>query len=97
MTVRKRCIGDRDVHPVGLGCMNITHAYGPPIDETEAKALLTRALDLGCDFLDTATIYGLGRSEELIGGVALKATTTEIELKVIRLLAKQRSQQLAIS
>ena len=26
-----------------------------------------RALDLGCDFLDTATIYGLGRSEELIG------------------------------
>lgn len=67
MTVRKRRIGDRDVHPVGLGCMNITHAYGPPIDETEARALLTRALDLGCDFLDTATIYGLGRSEELIG------------------------------
>jgi len=67
MTFRKRRIGDRDVHPVGLGCMNITHAYGPPIDETEAKALLTRALDLGCDFLDTATIYGLGRSEELIG------------------------------
>lgn len=67
MTVRKRRIGDRDVYPVGLGCMNITHAYGPPIDETEAKALLTRALDLGCDFLDTATIYGLGRSEELIG------------------------------
>jgi len=67
MTLRKRRIGDRDVHPVGLGCMNITHAYGPPIDESEAKALLTRALDLGCDFLDTATIYGLGRSEELIG------------------------------
>lgn len=67
MTIRKRRIGDRDVHPVGLGCMNITHAYGPPIDEAEAKALLTRALDLGCDFLDTATIYGLGRSEELIG------------------------------
>jgi aryl-alcohol dehydrogenase-like predicted oxidoreductase len=67
MTVTKRRIGDRDVHPVGLGCMNITHAYGPPIDETEAKALLLRALDLGCDFLDTATIYGLGRSEELIG------------------------------
>lgn len=67
MALRKRRIGDRDVHPVGLGCMNITHAYGPPIDETEAKALLAHALDLGCDFLDTATIYGLGRSEELIG------------------------------
>jgi aryl-alcohol dehydrogenase-like predicted oxidoreductase len=67
MTNTKRRIGDRQVHPVGLGCMNITHAYGPPLDEAEAKALLVRALDLGCDFLDTATIYGLGRSEELIG------------------------------
>lgn len=67
MSVSKRRIGDRDVHPVGLGCMNITHAYGPPLPEDEAKALLVRALDLGCDFLDTATIYGLGRSEELIG------------------------------
>lgn len=67
MAVNKRRIGDRDVHPVGLGCMNITHAYGPPLNEADAKALLVRAVDLGCDFLDTATIYGLGRSEELIG------------------------------
>ncbi len=67
MIQNKRRIGDRDVHPVGLGCMNITHAYGPPLDEADAKALLLRALDLGCDFLDTATIYGMGRSEELIG------------------------------
>lgn len=62
-----RKIGDTDVYPVGLGCMNITHAYGPPMDEADAKALLVRALDLGYDFLDTATIYGAGRSEELIG------------------------------
>lgn len=67
MAVNRRRIGDRDVHPVGLGCMNITHAYGPPLDEAEAKALLVRALDLGCDFLDTATLYGFGRSEEMIG------------------------------
>lgn len=67
MSLTKRRIGDRDVHPVGLGCMNITHAYGPPMEEAAAKALLVRALDLGCDFLDTATIYGFGRSEELIG------------------------------
>lgn len=67
MSVQRRKIGDREVYPVGLGCMNICHAYGPPIPEDEAKALLVRALDLGCDFFDTATIYGLGRSEELIG------------------------------
>lgn len=67
MSISKRRIGDRDVHPIGLGCMNITHAYGPPIDEGDAKRLLSHALDIGCDFLDTATIYGAGRSEELIG------------------------------
>jgi aryl-alcohol dehydrogenase-like predicted oxidoreductase len=67
MSIQKRHIGDRDVHPIGLGCMNITHAYGPPIDEGDAKRLLSHALDIGCDFLDTATIYGAGRSEELIG------------------------------
>ncbi|MDX1292183.1 MAG: aldo/keto reductase [Hyphomonas sp.] len=66
MTARRR-IGDRDVFPVGLGCMNITHAYGPPMDEQDAMALLVRALDIGYDFLDTATLYGFGRSEELIG------------------------------
>ncbi|MCA8902696.1 MAG: aldo/keto reductase [Hyphomonas sp.] len=67
MSLRKRKIGGRDVYPVGLGCMNITHAYGPPMDEAAALTLLTRALDLGYDFLDTATIYGFGRSEELVG------------------------------
>ncbi|MFN3313944.1 MAG: aldo/keto reductase, partial [Hyphomonas sp.] len=67
MPTSPRRIGDRDVYPVGLGCMNITHAYGPPMAEGEAKRLLQQALDLGCNFLDTATIYGDGRSEELIG------------------------------
>ncbi len=64
--VMKRRIGDRDVWPVGLGCMNICHAYGPPMDEGEARRLLAHAFDMGCDFLDTATMYGAGRSEELI-------------------------------
>lgn len=63
----RRNIGTQTVYPIGLGCMNITHAYGPPVEEAEALALLRRALDLGCDFLDTATIYGFGRSEALVG------------------------------
>lgn len=67
MSVQRRRIGDRDVYPVGLGCMNICHAYGPPLPEDEAKALLARAFNLGCDFFDTATLYGFGRSEELVG------------------------------
>ncbi|MEQ9315031.1 MAG: aldo/keto reductase [Henriciella sp.] len=67
MDVKPRMIGGEPVYPVGLGCMNITHAYGPPMPEDEAIALLARALDIGCNFFDTATMYGAGRSEELIG------------------------------
>lgn len=76
MADMQRMIGDTAVYPIGLGCMNITHAYGPPMDEGEAKALLRAALDLGYDFFDTATLYGRGRSEELIGQ-ALKDRRTD--------------------
>ena len=64
MTDRK--IGDTMVWPIGLGCMNLSHAYGPPTPPEEASALLNSALDQGCNFLDTATIYGAGTNEELI-------------------------------
>lgn len=47
--------------------MNMMHAYNQPISEAESDALLNRAIDLGYDFLDTATIYGLGESERRIG------------------------------
>ena len=35
------------VSAVGLGCMNVSHAYGPPLSGEEGAALLLRALDLG--------------------------------------------------
>lgn len=63
----KRKVGPFLVNPVGLGCMNMMHAYNPPISETESETLLNRALDLGYNFLDTATIYGFGESERRIG------------------------------
>ena len=47
--------------------MNMMHAYNQPISEADSDALLNRALDLGYDFLDTATIYGMGESERRIG------------------------------
>lgn len=62
-----RNVGPFSVNPVGLGCMNMMHAYNQPISEPESDALLNRALDLGYNFLDTATIYGLGESERRIG------------------------------
>ncbi|MEM1146406.1 MAG: aldo/keto reductase [Pseudomonadota bacterium] len=65
--MQKRKVGPFEVQPIGLGCMNMMHAYNAPISEAESDALLNRALDLGYDFLDTATIYGLGESERRIG------------------------------
>ena len=67
MTVAKRKIGSLEVHPVGLGCMSLSSAYGPAQDHGDAIAFLRRAIDIGYDFLDTATIYGMGGNEKLIG------------------------------
>ena len=67
MTIKKRKIGSLEVHPVGLGCMNLSHAYGPAQEHDDAVSFLNRALDLGYNFLDTATIYGMGNNEKLIG------------------------------
>lgn len=62
-----RKIAGQSIHPVGLGCMNICYSYGPAIEKKDAIKLLRHALDIGCNFFDTATIYGLGESEKLIG------------------------------
>ncbi len=51
---------------VSLGCLNLTGAYGPT-SEDEALRLLDTAVDLGVTHLDTADIYGMGISEEIIG------------------------------
>ncbi|MFN3212247.1 MAG: aldo/keto reductase [Henriciella sp.] len=65
--MQNRNVGPFSVNPVGLGCMNMMHAYNAPIEEDASDRLLNRALDLGYNFLDTATIYGMGESERRIG------------------------------
>ena len=67
MTLPTRRVGPFAVTAIGLGCMNLSHAYGTRPDEAEGARLLNRALDLGCSFLDTAAIYGDGANERLIG------------------------------
>lgn len=52
---------------MGLGCMNVSHAYGVPPSPEEGEALIRAALDEGVTLLDTATLYGGGRNEELVG------------------------------
>lgn len=52
---------------IGLGCMNLSHAYGVPPSEDDGLAMLRGALDAGVTHLDTATLYGGGRNERLVG------------------------------
>lgn len=66
--MKKRSLG-RDgplVSEIGLGCWNFAGAYGPT-DEAESRQTLKTAIDEGVTFLDTASVYGMGLSEEIIG------------------------------
>jgi aryl-alcohol dehydrogenase-like predicted oxidoreductase len=67
--VQTRKIGPFEVSAIGLGCMNLSHAYGAPPPAAQAEALLLRALESGVDLIDTAALYGFGANEELVGRV----------------------------
>jgi aryl-alcohol dehydrogenase-like predicted oxidoreductase len=55
-----------EITPLGLGCFGMSNAYGLA-DPTEAISTIQHAIDLGCNFLDTADIYGAGGNEQLVG------------------------------
>jgi len=63
----ERPLGPWSVPAVGLGCMNLSHAYGVPPSREEGEAVLQKALDLGITHFDSAALYGFGRNEELVG------------------------------
>lgn len=65
--MKQRQIGSAPVSAIGLGCMNYAHGYGNGLSDAEASTLLLKALDLGYTHFDTATMYGAGRSESIIG------------------------------
>ncbi|HEY1601482.1 MAG TPA: aldo/keto reductase, partial [Pirellulales bacterium] len=56
-----------EVSAVGLGCMGLSFAYGPPKDKREMIALVQAAVELGVTFFDTAEVYGPLTNEELVG------------------------------
>lgn len=77
--MKQRQLGPYSVSAIGLGCMNLSHAYGTPPAPEVGEALIHRALDLGVTMFDTAALYGFGTNELLVGR-ALKAHRSQITL-----------------
>jgi aryl-alcohol dehydrogenase-like predicted oxidoreductase len=59
--------GGLEVSALGLGCMSMSTAYGPPADRQEMIKLIRAAHDRGVTLFDTAESYGPFANEELVG------------------------------
>ena len=67
--MQQRQLGPFTVSAIGFGCMSLSHAYGDRPDRATAEAILKGALDAGHTHLDTASLYGFGHNETLVGEV----------------------------
>ncbi len=71
LTLRTLGNSDLELTPIGLGTWAIgggdwSNAWGPQ-DDADSIAAIHRAVDLGVNWIDTAAVYGLGHSEEMVG------------------------------
>lgn len=67
--MQQRQVGQFQVSELSLGCMSLSHAYGTPPKEDVAERLIIKAFDRGINFFDTASLYGFGANETLVGRV----------------------------
>jgi len=66
--MQKRKLGNTlEVSALGLGCMGMSHGYGPAADKKQMIALIHKAVERGVTFFDTAEFYGPFTNEELVG------------------------------
>lgn len=73
MKTRKLGANGPEIGAIGYGAMSFSDMYGPT-NENESHAILNACRDLGVTHLDTANVYGMGKSENAIGSY-LKANS----------------------
>src|ERR1700752_2751036 len=61
-------LGDKPINRIGFGAMQLAGpgVFGPPRDPDAARAVLRRAIELGCEHIDTAQYYGPDVVNDLI-------------------------------
>ena len=66
--MRTRTLGTHgpEAGAIGYGCMGLSWGYGGR-EGVDARAVIHRAIDLGCTLIDTADVYGVGENEQLVG------------------------------
>lgn len=64
-----RQLAHAKVPAIGLGCMGFSHGYGEPTEFKAAQIVIEKALDLGLRHIDTASLYGSGANETLVGEI----------------------------
>ncbi|MET0428065.1 MAG: aldo/keto reductase [Microvirga sp.] len=67
MQKRRLGQGGLEVSALGLGCMGLSHGYGPATDPQQAIGLIRGAVERGVTLFDTAEVYGPFVNEELVG------------------------------
>ncbi|GGC15882.1 aldo/keto reductase [Pseudoduganella buxea] len=67
--MQKRILGRSglEVSALGLGCMGLSHGYGPASDRADAIRLIRAAVERGVTFFDTAEVYAAGINEDVVG------------------------------
>lgn len=69
LLMQKRYLGKSGlgVSTLGLGCMGLSHGYGPATDTRQAVELIRAAVERGVTFFDTAEVYGPYLNEDVVG------------------------------
>lgn len=65
--MKTRKLATLEVSALGLGCMGMSAAYGPPADKAEMIRLIRAAIERGVTLFDTAESYGPFVNEQLVG------------------------------
>ena len=65
--MKTRQLGNIAVSEIGMGCMGLSHGYGDIPDPAYSVAAIRTAFDFGCDFFDTAEVYGPNLAPEFHG------------------------------